>query len=473
MNDTVAATSALVEKYQGKTVCVYGLGRAGVGAISLLLKAEAIVWAFDDNAETCAKVAEQFGGNDKFSLRKAQGKEWRNVESLIFSPGIPLYAPTIHPVAQEAQKYECPVICDVELLYYAYPDAKFVGITGTNGKSTATNLLYHVLKKLDKNVAVGGNIGVAASSIHLEGDAKIFVIEMSSYQCDLIEKMVFDVTMLLNITPDHIDRHGSMAGYIVAKERIFKRQEAQHTAIVAVDDDYTRLVAKRLTEKKCVNTLFVSGYGSRGVKIRYDGERIVDHDTIHSLGKIELLPGQHNAQNIACVYAALRALGLPYSTQMRDAFRCYEPLAHRLQVVAKYSNVVFVNDSKATNAVAAEQALRSYDNILWIAGGVAKEGGIDSLKPYFTKVKCAFLIGKAAHEFHQSLAAVQEKYKCHTLKDAMADIRRYCERHPEEKHVVLLSPACASFDQYPSFEARGDDFIHLAKKIVEEWRRED
>ncbi len=414
-----------LDAYRGKTVAVLGLGKAGLAAVDAFESAGATVLSWDD------KQAEALG------LQHFSEWEWGNIDALIMSPGIPLTHPKPHDAVAYAHKHNVGIIGEVELLAEAQPDATYVGITGTNGKSTTTALIAHILEVAGKDIQVGGNLGVPALALEPLGANGIYVIEMSSYQLDLCDKTHFNIACFLNLSPDHLDRHGDMAGYIAAKVRIFNNQDANDVAIVGIDD---------ADSAQTPETLQVQ----RVVKVSVDDDVSVD------LSNCAALQGTHNRQNAYVAYHACKALGASDAT-IQSAMESFGGLAHRMNVVGSKNGVLFVNDSKATNADSAAKALDTYDNIYWIVGGMAKAGGIASLTEYFSKVKKAYVIGQDAQIFSDTLQAEDVEYElCNTLdiatKHAMRDAT-------QQGDVVLLSPAAASFDQFPSFEHRGDAFV--------------
>jgi len=450
-----------VAEYKGQKVGVFGLGKAGEAAVAALAAGGAQVYAWDDRLSDPhpSPLPEKERG---LKIPFADW-DWAELKAVILSPGVPLTHPKPHAVVELAKKHNVPVIGEVELLARACPQAKLVGITGTNGKSTTTTLIGHILSEAGVNVQVGGNLGTPALALEPLGKDGVYVIEMSSYQLDLVRTTRFNVALLLNITPDHIDRHGDMAGYIAAKKHIFERQGAGDVAVVAVDDEYTRGIRD-------------SGFGIQGSKVipvssqneLKDGVYVKDgilHDTLNpeswNLNPIVALTGRHNWQNAAAAYAACKACGVD-ADKIYAAMKNFGGLRHRLQLVATINGVRFINDSKATNADATANALAPYQNILWIVGGKPKEGGISSLGEYFPNVRHAFLIGEAAAEFAKTLEGKAQYTQCGTLEVA---VKKAAEM-AKEGDVVLLSPACASFDQFKSFEHRGDVFCELVEELA-------
>ncbi len=439
--------------YKDKTVAVVGLGRSGLATARALTAGGAQVVAWDDNAE---------------ARRDAEARGYRigppgdgDPGALILSPGIPLTHPEPHAAAKQARAADIPIIGDIELLYRSCPDARYIGITGTNGKSTTTALLGHILKTCGRRAEVGGNLGTPALDLEPLAHGGSYVLEMSSYQLDLIDTVAFDTAILLNITPDHLDRHGGMAGYIAAKTRIFTDRPDSAVAIVGIDGEECRDIADRLESAgRRVVRLSVHTQISGGVFVA-GGALIDDIDgdrkKVLRLADITALPGLHNAQNIAAAYAAARLEGLTPGA-IADAVSSFPGLAHRLETVAEHRGIRFVNDSKATNAEAAATALASFDRIYWIAGGREKDGGYAQLTPHLPSVAKAFLIGEAAASLADALDGLAPVERCGTLDSAVQQASTLAMSEGVRGSVVLLSPACASFDQFPNFEKRGEAF---------------
>ena len=364
-----------------------------------------------------------------------------------------------------------PVIGDVELFARAHPSARVAGITGTNGKSTTTALLGHILRAAGHQAQVGANLGTPVLDLDPIDAPGVYILELSSYQLDLASSLVCEVAVLLNLSADHLDRHDGMAGYIHSKKRIFDGQREGHTAIVGVDDSRCQQVLAELRARPGRRVVPVSVGG--GVE---DGIAAIDgiiYDrtgtspgAVADLSEARSLRGPHNLQNAACAYAAARALGLSVG-QAAGALTDFPGLAHRMQEIADISGVRFINDSKATNPEAAARALATHENIYWIVGGRAKQGaGLESLAPFFSRVRGAFLIGEAAPSLAEALA---EKVPVTMASDLYAAVDLAYRAAIEEAHasaVVLLSPACASFDQWPNFEARGAAFTAFVGELA-------
>jgi UDP-N-acetylmuramoylalanine--D-glutamate ligase len=364
-----------------------------------------------------------------------------------------------------ARAASLPIVGDIELLGRARPQARYVGITGTNGKSTTTALIGHILGEAGERVEIGGNLGPPALGLAPLGADGIYVLELSSFQLELVSSLAFDIAVLLNITPDHLDRHGDMDGYIAAKKRIFAGQSAASTAIVGVDDAICRDLAESLRHdgKARIVPISVNEPVAGGVYV-VDGWLVDALDSapvrIFNLAEAPRLPGSHNAQNVAAAYAVARRAGLSAGAAIAG-IRTFPGLAHRQELVDTIDGVRYINDSKATNADATEKALACYEAIYWIAGGLPKAGGITSLAPYFPRLRHAFLIGNATEEFAATLDGKVSYSRCGDLANAVAAASDRARSEGVPGAVVLLSPACASYDQFPNFEVRGDNFREL------------
>ncbi|MGD0102808.1 MAG: UDP-N-acetylmuramoyl-L-alanine--D-glutamate ligase [Rhodopila sp.] len=422
--------------FEGKRYAVVGLGKNGLPAALALQAMGADVVAWDDNPAARAAAA----GLD---LRDpAEGTF--DFDALVLSPGIPHLLPKPHPVAQRATRAGVPILSDVELLFRAVrasgSRARFAGITGTNGKSTTTALLAHILERAGLPVAAGANLGPAALSLPLLPHHGVYVLEMSSYMLERIASVRFDAAVMLNLSADHIDRHGDMAGYAVAKRAIFDRQTREDLAVVGVDDAGSRDMAAWL-EARPASVVRVSG-------------------TEVPLAAGPALPGAHNAQNAAAATAMARFFGVPEDV-IASGLLSYPGLPHRQQRIVTVDGVTFINDSKATNADASERALVCYDRLIWIAGGMAKEGGIEPLVPLFPRIARALLIGRDAPAFAATLTRHGVRFDmAGTLEAAVP--AAFAAAKADDAPIVLLSPACASWDQFTGYDQRGDRFAELA-----------
>ncbi|HEV8013925.1 MAG TPA: UDP-N-acetylmuramoyl-L-alanine--D-glutamate ligase [Stellaceae bacterium] len=453
-----------VTSFRQQRVAVLGLARSGLAAAEALKHGGADVLAWDDSAEKRAQAAAR-----GLPLVDLAATDLGNIAALVLSPGIPATFPKPHPVAARARTAGIEIIGDIELLARSQLAARYAGITGTNGKSTTTALLGHILAAAGMRVAVGGNLGVPALSLAPLGADGVYALEMSSYQLELTKSLAFDVAILLNITPDHLDRHGGMDGYVAAKVRIFAGQTARQAAVIGLDDDICKSVADKLRAGGHRIVPISAEHVAPGGVYVADTRLIDDLDHRQAaaldLGALPRLPGRHNWQNATAAFAAARCLGVAADVAAR-AIASFPGLAHRQELIATIDGVRYVNDSKATNADATAKALACYDDICWIAGGVAKEGGIASLAPYFPRIHRAFLIGEAAPAFAATLAGKVPFTRSGDLATAVRQARAAAQ----PGGTVLLSPACASFDQFTDFEARGEAFRRLVESLKSEPR---
>jgi len=455
-----------VTSFAGQTVAVFGLGGSGLASCHALKAGGAEVIASDD---TPAKLAE--AAKAGFTTADLRSVSWANFAALVLTPGVPLTHPQPHWTVLAARQAGVEVIGDVELFCRERkrhaPDAPFVAITGTNGKSTTTALVAHLMREAGYDTQMGGNIGTAILSLEPPRMGRVHVIEMSSYQIDLTPSLDPSVGILLNVTEDHIDRHGSIEHYAVVKERLVAGVQRGGAAIVGVDDHFCAAIADRV-EQAGKNVIRVSVKHPVADGICLEGDTIVRVDggarsRIASIEDIGSLRGLHNAQNAACASAAAIALGVS-TNMLQQGLRSFPGLAHRMEQIGRNGRVLFINDSKGTNADAAARALSSFKDIFWIAGGKPKTGGIESLREFFPRIRKAYLIGEAAQEFAATLGSIPHEIS-KTLEEAVPHAARDAEASGVTEPVVLLSPACASFDQFPNFEKRGDRFRELAQAL--------
>jgi UDP-N-acetylmuramoylalanine--D-glutamate ligase len=452
-----------VTSFTGKTVAVFGLGASGRATALALAGGGATVAAGDDSAE--AMAAARAAGIATTDLRAA---DWRAFAALVLAPGVPLTHPAPHWAAALARKHNVEIIGDIELFCRerakAGPQCPLIAITGTNGKSTTTALIAHLINSAGRDAQLGGNIGVPVLALETFAPGRAYVLEVSSYQIDLAPALKPTVGVLLNVTEDHLDRHGSMENYAGIKERLVASVEEGGTAVIGVDDAYTRAAADRI-ERAGNRVVRVSVKAPLRDGFYAEGSRILSAaggkaQAVAELAGIGSLRGVHNAQNAACALAACLALGLELPA-IQNGLTTFPGLAHRMQQVAAKGIVLFVNDSKATNADSTAKALASFQDIFWIAGGKPKTGGIASLAEFFPRIRKAYLIGEAAKEFAQTLDGKVPYEINGVLSAAIAAAARDAEASGLNEPVVLLSPACASFDQYPNFEVRGQAFTDL------------
>ena len=412
--------------FRGKRYAVLGLARSGVATVDALLAGGADVTAWDSREE--ARAAAPSG----VTLADPLEVDLAGYDGVVVSPGVPLNK---HPIAGKARQAGVPVIGDIELFAEAraaLPPHKVVGITGTNGKSTTTALIHHILETAGVPSLMGGNIGLPILGRDPLAEGGVYVLELSSYQIDLTRSLDCEVAVLTNITPDHLDRYDGFAGYAASKERLFAMQSADHVAVIATEDDETRRIAAKLSQRLVA----------------------VSSRAIADQSRWPALQGPHNAQNVACAIAACKALG-PAEEAIEQGLRTYPGLPHRMERIAEKAGVLYVNDSKATNATATAPALAAYPAIHWILGGLPKTDDLDDCEPFFDHVRAAYTIGQAGPMFARILrAAGKPVIESGTLDQAIRDAA--AAARPGE--VVMLSPACASFDQFTDYEARGEAF---------------
>jgi len=458
-----------VRGFTGKRLAVFGLARTGLTAARALVKGGAEVACWDE--KPAAQDAARAEGLPVVDLATA---DWSGFDALLLSPGVPLTHPAPHWTALRAEAHGVEILGDVELFARTVAAAppggrpKVAAITGTNGKSTTTALLGHICREAGKDAQVGGNIGQGVLDLDdLHGGA-IYVLELSSYQLDLTSSLKADAALLLNITPDHLDRHGGMDGYVAAKKRVFQNQGKGDTAVISVDDPHCQAICTELlaANRRTIRPISAGRAISKGVYalqgLLYDatGERAME---IADLLRAPALQGRHNWQNAAAAYAAAVALGV-HPDQVADGLMSFPGLAHRMENIGQIGRVRFVNDSKATNADAARQAMSAIPRFRWIAGGVAKAGGVEPLGDLFDRVSKAYLIGEAAADFARTLDGKADYMICGDLEAATTLAYRDAAASGEDE-VVLLSPACASFDQFADFEQRGDAFRQIVASL--------
>ncbi len=460
-----------VRGFEGKTVAVFGLARTGLAAARALIAGGAQVALWDEKPE--ARAAAEAEGLPLVDLTTA---DWSRFAALMLSPGVPLTHPAPHWTVEKARAAGVEIVGDMELFartVNAAPEhrrPKIVAITGTNGKSTTTALIGHVCAQAGRDVRIGGNIGVGVLDLEDMHGGAVYVLEMSSYQLDLTSSLHADVTVILNISPDHLERHGSMEGYVAAKRRILANQGKGDTAVIGVDDMWGQQICTEITaaNRRTIVPISASKAMGRGIYVLngllYDatGERAAE---VADLNRARSLPGRHNWQNAAAAYAAAKGLGIP-ADEAAEHLLTFPGLAHRMETVATLGRVRFVNDSKATNADAARQALSSYPRSFWIAGGQAKTGGIESLEDLFGRVAKAYLIGEAAPAFAQTLKGRATIAEAGAMDAAVAQAYADASATGQDA-VVLLSPAAASFDQYADFEARGEAFRAAVQRLAQ------
>jgi len=456
-----------ITTFAGKKVAIFGLGGSGLASASALLAGGADVVGWDDTADAVSKAAQ--AGIPTADLREI---DWKRISALLLAPGVPLTHPAPHWPVGLARAAAVEVIGDIELFCRERrahaPEAPFVAITGTNGKSTTTALVAHLMRAAGHDTQIGGNIGTAILSLEPPRSGRVHVVECSSYQIDLAPTLDPSVGVLLNVTEDHLERHGTLAHYAAVKDHLVAGVQTDGTAVVGVDDNWCAAAAdrieragKRLTRVSVRRPLPDGLYLEAGQIMHAAGgtARAIAH-----LGGIGSLRGVHNAQNAACAVGVALALGLSART-IQDGLVSFPGLAHRMEQVGRKGSVLFVNDSKATNADSTAQALACFSDMFWIAGGKPKTGGIGSLAGFFPRIRKAYLIGEAAAGFAEELEGRVPYIVAGSLPRAVELAARDAEASDLKEAVVLLSPACASFDQYRNFEVRGDDFRALVRAL--------
>ena len=457
--------------FSGRAVALFGLGGSGLSTARALMAGGAHVSAWDDGEASRQRAFAQGVPLEDLTLA-----DWSRFAALILAPGVPLTHPVPHWTVQKAKAAGVEIIGDVELFCRERarmaPDAPFVAITGSNGKSTTTALIAHMLQKAGQDVQLGGNIGTPILDLEPPARGRVHVIECSSFQIDLTPSLAPSVGVLLNVTPDHIDRHGTVEHYAAVKERLVTG--ADHV-VMGVDDDHCRAMFRRILAagkpvtpiSQSQSDLLACTYYAQQVLHRVvalgAGRRLVE--PLASLVDAKALRGVHNGQNAAAAFSACEWLGLDHGA-ICAGLASYPGLPHRMEEIARLGSTLFINDSKATNADAAEKALLSYNDIFWIIGGKSKEGGIESLRPLFSRVRKAYLIGAASDEFAATLGDSVAHERCGALDVALDRAAQDALACDAREPVVLLSPACASYDQFANFEMRGNAFRDLVCALV-------
>ena len=450
-------TITSVETFRGKRVALFGFGGSGLSTVRALAAGGAEVALWDDDAKARDRAAA--AGFAPVDLAVA---DWRGFAALVLAPGVPLTHPKPHWTVDKAKAVGLDVIGDIELFQRERdaraPGAPFVAITGTNGKSTTTALTAHILQEAERDVAMGGNIGVPVLDLPPPSPTRVHVVECSSFQIDLAPSLRPSIGAVINLTPDHLDRHGAMENYAAIKERLVAHSDV---ALVGVDDDYCRAIADRL-RRAGRRVVTIAAQPSPLADVWVEDRFIVARGAPEriDLRQAPALRGDHNGQNAAFAFAAARALGLS-GAEIARGMASFPGLAHRMEPVGRRGRVLFVNNSKATNADAAEKALLTFRDIFWIVGGKPKAGGIEPLRRLFPRVAKAYLIGASSDAFAKTLDGAVGFERCETLDNAVAAAARDAQASGAAEPVVLLSPACASYDQFANFEARGDCFRAL------------
>ncbi|MBU2957584.1 UDP-N-acetylmuramoyl-L-alanine--D-glutamate ligase [Paracoccus sp. 1_MG-2023] len=462
-----------VQDVDDQTIAVLGLGRSGRATAAALAAGGARVIAWDDGQDT--REAAEAEGLELVDLTRDAA--WTGVSALIVSPGIPHLFPRPHPIIAKAYELGVPVDNDIGLFFRSYAtrdwDAfdrppRVIAVTGSNGKSTTTALIHHILRENGRPTQMGGNIGTGVLSLEPATDREVVVLELSSYQTDLARALTPDVAVFTNLSPDHLDRHGGPGGYFAAKRRLFA-EGGPDRAIIGVDEVEGRYLANQLTVAPSDDRVIRvsagqkldgaswSVFARKGFLSEYrKGRQVASID----LRGVTGLPGSHNHQNACAAYAACRAVGIA-PRDVEAAFHSFAGLPHRSQTVAEIGGVRYVNDSKATNIDAAAKALQAFDRIRWIAGGLGKDGGIAALAPFMGQVSKAYLFGHSARDF-----ALEVGQTPHEVVDTLDQALAHATSEAQPGETVLLAPAAASFDQYPNFEKRGEHFVRLVEELA-------
>ncbi len=463
-----------VRGYRGHRVAVLGLGRSGLSAAHALEAGGAIALCWDDSAEARTRAVE--AGLTLHDLTKTGA--WKDVVALIVSPGIAHLYPTPNPIIRAAWENGVAVDNDIGLFFRSYATEEWdkfdvmprvVAVTGSNGKSTTSALIAHILEDQGKQVQLAGNIGRGVLDLDPASEGEVVVLELSSYQIELARALAPDIGVFMNLTPDHLDRHGGIGGYFAAKRRLFA-EGGPDRAIIGVDEVEGQFLANQMREKAETGEPVIQISAAR----KLSGEdwsvfarkgfltewRRSKQMAAIDLRKIASLPGAHNHQNACAAYAVCRSIGLA-PRLIEASFASFRGLPHRSQVLGTKDGVTFVNDSKATNADSAGKAIQAFKSVRWILGGLGKEGGIGSLAPLLDRVAKAYLIGHSAEDF-----ALQLNDLPYEICGDMATAVAHAAAEAEAGDTVLLAPAAASFDQYPNFERRGEDFAVCVEKVL-------
>jgi UDP-N-acetylmuramoylalanine--D-glutamate ligase len=437
-------------------VLVYGLGGSGRAAVAALSEAGIPVWAWDDGeAALPAEVAAQANVQRKSPLPE----EWQQIQAVIKAPGIAFTTPLI----QAALGANVPVLGESDLLWRREKNsgAFWIGITGTNGKSTTTALVGHILREAGKKVAVGGNLGIPALQLPDVGEGGFYVLELSSYQLEMMREMAVDGAIFLNLTPDHLERHGTMEAYAEAKTKLFTLAKPEATRVLGTD----QLPLIALAAKGGVTTI-----ATQGQKADYsvqEGAIYQGKTKLLELAEIPTLPGPHNAQNIMAALALLVPRWLTLEQFLAGA-KTFKGLPHRLEKVGNLGGIRFINDSKATNGDSTVYALQSFKHIYWICGGKPKTDGLGGCLNHLNSVRAAFTIGEAGPAFAQAISAKgTPAFECKTMERAVEEAYASAKTEALEGAVVLLSPAAASYDQFRNFEHRGDVFANCVRQLAD------
>jgi UDP-N-acetylmuramoylalanine--D-glutamate ligase len=465
-----------LSEFKGQRIAVMGLGKTGLSAALSLVHAGVDVWAWDD-----LDVSRHNAIGLGIPVVDLTNVSFDGVDLVIWSPGIPHTYPTPHPIAERARAACVPIVCDIDVLCRVENHADYIGVTGTNGKSTTTALIGHTLKEF-RPAQIGGNIGVPVLDLEPMGHEGTYVLELSSYQTELSPSFSPAGVVFLNVTPDHLYRHGGLEGYIEAKKKIFANppvDKRKPVAVICIDTEDCYDIAEELEEDGVWTVIPVSTQKKLDTGVYVDsgllyevreGEPVL----IADLNLFENLRGVHNHENIACAYGVIRQVYGYEPDKIIEAMSSFGGLPHRQFLVKVINDVSYINDSKATNADATARALACFRRIYWILGGQPKEGGLSGLEDYMNRIERAYLIGEASAQFAKWLGDRNVPFlECGTLDIALAAAHLDAQANRDiagidGKGVVLLSPACASWDQFKSFEHRGDMFAELVQLLKED-----
>ncbi|WCR57134.1 UDP-N-acetylmuramoyl-L-alanine--D-glutamate ligase [Rickettsia asembonensis] len=441
---------------------VFGLGKTGISVYEELQgKCDVIVY---DDLKANRDIFEELYTNN--SIAALSDSRWQNLDKIVLSPGIPL----THKIVGIAKNFNIPIISDIDLLFEKSKNLNFIVVTGTNGKSTTAALISHILNSNGLDYPVAGNIGVPALEAKASKDG--YILELSSFQLDLVKTFTAKIAVLLNITPDHLDRHQDMTGYIAAKSKLFDRMDKDSYAVINIDNDYCREIFITLQQEQRIKLIPFSVTKILENGISVVDNKINDNDISYKLFFNKNLQGTHNYENIAASYAVAKIIGVE-SKKILESISSFQSLPHRMQYIGSINNISFYNDSKATNAISAVQSIKALDNIYWLAGGIPKEGGIEEIKPYFSKIKKAYFYGQAKEIFANTAKNIVYFVICDNLEQAFELAYKDAVGDNAEVKNILLAPSCSSYDQFKNFEERGELFMRLCSNLVSFLRKRE
>ena len=455
-------------------IVIFGLGISAIATTNFFLSNGYEVIISNDNKNDIDLFPNKINNISKDNLilyHDISIIPWKDIKYLVLAPSVPLQYPKPHEIVILARQNNVKILCDIELFYLFNNKANFLAITGTNGKSTTTSLIGHILKENNIKNEIGGNIGIASFCLSRFKSDGNYVLELSSYQLDLIHQARFNIASLINITPDHLEHHGNMKNYIEAKKKIFLNQKKGDFAIINIDNNITNNIYQDLKNDSKFEANLIEISTKKNVT---KGISIIDNKVTNNiedkeqfeLENLPFLQGKHNKENIAFAFANAFLKKIK-SQDIINSITTFQGVKHRMQFIGEVNNIIFINDSKATNINSTKCALESYDNIYWILGGKQKNDNILDLKKYFTKIKYTFLIGSSSDEFANLLEGKLNYCKCNSLENAFYKAYNKAKIDSiNNKSVVMLSPACASFDQWKNFEERGDYFCKLFKTLL-------